>query len=278
MKSLFFALLLTLSLQAATIGGVAATVKGEAITLYELKKEMQLLKLDASKALDSLIRKKLESQEIAERNIDVSSSEVFDDIKKSAERNNMSVSEFYEAVRNANGLSSSELKEKIREKLLSQKLYQAIAYTSLSEPDEGQIKEYFELHKADFAHPKSFLTVLYQAKEAAQLQEKIDNPMFYSPQIASGEQRLEYERLSPELAAMLERTPLNSFTQIVPDGAGNYMTFYLKEIEASTTTDLESNRAQIVNLLMGEKREQVLSDYFARLRHNADIAIIRTGE
>jgi len=99
--------------------------------------------------------------------------------------------------------------------------------------------------------------------------------MFYSPDIQTNEQILPYNRISPELASLLERTPLNNFTAIVPDGKGGYMSFYIKEIESAQEGGIESVKDQIVNLIMGNKREQVLGDYFARLRLNADIQIIR---
>ena len=144
MYKIFLTLLLALSLNAEIVGGVAIVVKGQAITLYDIKKEMQLSKIDAKRASDVLIRKALEKSETKERKITVSSGEVYDDIKKSADRNRMSVNDFYEAVRNSNGMSSSDLKEKIKSKLLSQKLYGAIVYSSMSEPSQEDIEAYLE--------------------------------------------------------------------------------------------------------------------------------------
>ena len=99
--------------------------------------------------------------------------------------------------------------------------------------------------------------------------------MFYSPEITSNEQALPYDRISPELASMLEKTALNTFTAVVPDGKGGYMSFYIKEIESAKETGLESVRNQIMNMIAAEQREQVLGDYFERLRYNADIKMIR---
>ncbi len=265
-----------MTLHAELVDGVAIVVKGKAITLYDIKKEMEISKIDEQKASDVLIRKKLEEVETIERKISVSSGEVYDDIKKTAERNNMNVSDFYEAARNANGISSTELKVKIKEKLLSQKLYSAIAYSSVSQPSDDEIKEYYELHKDNFSHPSAFDVVIYQAKESARLQEKIDNPMFYSPDIVANEQTLPYDRISPELAGLLSRTAKNSFTAAVPDGKGGYMSFYVKKIHSVAENTISDVRNQIVNMIMSDAREQVLSDYFARLRHNADINILRT--
>lgn len=275
MYKIFLILGLSALLNAEVYDGVAIVVKDRAITLYELKKEMETSKVDAGKASDTLIRKRLEEVETQERKITVNSSEVYDDIKKTAARNNLNISEFYEAVRESSGLNSTELKEKIKHKLLSQKLYSAIAYSSVSQPSEEEVLEYYEMHKDNYKHPSSFTVVIYQAKEKSRIDEKINNPMFYSPDIQTNEQVLPYDRISPELASLLSRTALNSFTSAIPDGKGGYMSFYIKEIESAKEGGVESVKNQIINSIMAEQREQVLGDYFARLRHNADINIIR---
>jgi len=278
MKNIILTILLTFTLNAQLVDAVALIVKGSAITLYDIKKEIKNSKVKESQAIDILVRKKLEELEIKERNIKVASGEVYDDIKKTADRNNMSINDFYEAVRDANGMNSTELKAQIKQKLLSQKLYSAIAYSSVSQPDEDDITEYYELHKNDFAHPSSFDVVIYATKSKSRLQEKIDNPMFYSPDIQTNEQKLPYDRISPELAGLLEKTAPNTFTSVVPDGKGGYMSFYVKSIESAKESGIDSVRSQIVNLIMGSKREQVLGEYFTRLKLNADIQTIRTLE
>jgi len=275
MYKIFLTLILVASLNAEIVNGVAIVVKGKAITLYDIKKEMQLSRVAEKEASDILIRKKLEEIETDERKISVSSSEVYDDIKKTAARNNLNISEFYEAVRKSSGLSSSDLKVKIREKLLSQKLYSAIAYSSVSQPSESEIKEYFELHKEEFSHPKAFSVIINSSQDKTRLQEKINNPMFYAPDIQINEQVLAYDKISPELANLLARSSKNSFTPIVPDGQGKFMSFYLKEIHETQSNSLEDVRNQIVNMIMAETREQVLSNYFARLKDNAEIKILR---
>jgi len=275
MYKILLTLMFTTLLSAEVYDGVAIVVKDRAITLYEIKKEMEASKIDADKASDVLIRKRLEEVETEERKITVNSSEVYDDIKKTAARNNLNISEFYEAVRESSGMSSTELKEKIKHKLLSQKLYSAIAYSSVSQPSEEEVLEYYEMHKENYKHPSAFTVIIYQAKDKSRIEEKINNPMFYSPDIQTNEQVLPYERISPELASLLSRTALNSFTAVIPDGKNGYMSFYIKEIESAKEGGVESVKNQIVNSIMAEQREQVLGDYFARLRHNAAINIIR---
>jgi parvulin-like peptidyl-prolyl isomerase len=278
MYKILVTLCLVTLLNAEVYDGVAIVVKDKAITLLDLEQEMKLSKVSSKKAADILIRQKLEEVEIDERHIKVDSAEVYDDIKKMASRNKMNISDFYDAVRESNGLTSSELKQKVRQKLLSQKLYQAIAYTSMSEPSDEEIKEYYELHKSNYQHPSSFTVIIYDSKDRNALQTKVDNPMFYSPDILTNEQVLPYDRISPELAALLEKTALHSFTKVIPNGKGGFMSFYIKSVASAKEGGLESVRRSIINTIMAQKREQILSDYFARLRHNAEINVIREVE
>jgi hypothetical protein len=275
MYKIFFSLLIATFLQAEVYDGVAVVIQDKIITLYDIKQEMKQDKLSVKQATDLLIRQKLEAIELQKRKITVGSSEVYEDIKQLAQRNHLSVGEFYDAVRETNGLTSTQLKEKIKQKLLSQKLYNAIAMSSLSEPSEEEIKEYYELHKNDLQHPIAFNVIIYDARDKRVLQTKASNPMFYSPQIRSNEQTLPYNRISPELASLLEKTKPYHFTPVVPNGKGGFMTFYLKNVQTAKNLPLEDVRNEIINTLMAKKREAVLSDYFARLKDNTDINIIR---
>ncbi len=275
MYKLLLVLFFSSAVFAELIDGVAITVKGSPITLYEIKEQMNIANISADEAKNILIRQKLEELEIKERKIEVSSSEVYEDIKETASRNNMSVGEFYEAVRESNGLTSSELKDKIKQKLLSQKLYSEIAYSSISKPSESELKEYYDLHIDEFIHPSSFDVVVYIASSAQRLKEKIDNPMFNSPDIQTDEQHIDYTKVAPELASLLAKTPLNTFTQIVPNGQGGYMSFYIKDVGDVKEANFESVKNQIASTIMGEQRESVLGEFFERMKLNADIKTIR---
>lgn len=278
MYKIFLSLVCVASLSAEVVGGVAIIVKGEPITMLEIKKEMQASKTNVNMASDILIRKKLEQAEISERRLEVSSEDVYTDIKKTAARNNLSVSEFYEAIRSSNGLSSEEVKESVKHRLLSQNLYSSIAYAQMEQPSDSEIEEYYKLHKESFVHPSSFTVVIYEAVDKALLEQKKVSPMFYSPDIKSSEEDLPYGKIPPELASLLERTAQNHFTPVIANAKGSFVTFYIKEVLYEKDGNLESVKEQIANAIMAEKREQVLSDYFARLRVGADIVILRLPE
>lgn len=266
---------IVVSLYSQVVSGVAVVVKGQAITMYDIQKEMKQSRIDANSAVNLLIRKKLEYVEIQARNINVSDSDIYDEIKKTASKNNLSVSQFYKAVRDSRDLSSSELQEKIKQRLLSQKLYSSITYSHISPPTEDNMKEYFELHKQEFKHPSSFDVIIYHSNNQERLQEKINNPMLYAPDIKTNEQVLPYDKINPELANLLQNTPLNTFTKVAPNENGEFISFYLKDIQNDKETTFESVKNQIINAMMDSKREQTLSDYFARLQESANITILR---
>jgi peptidyl-prolyl cis-trans isomerase SurA len=267
-----------IALSANMVAGVAIVVKDEAITLHDIQKEMRVSNVSKEMAINTLVRQKLEEAEIKTRKIDVSNTEVYDDIKQTAQRNNMSVGQLYEAALNANGISSNELKIKVKQKLLAQKLYNSIAYAQASRPTEGELKEYYDLNKESFSHPSSFTTVIYQTTDQYALTKKIENPMFYAPQIQTQEQELQYNRISPELANLLQKTAVNTFTPIIPDGKGGHMSFYVKAIKGVEDLGFEKMRGQIENEILSKNREQVLGDYFARLKENAEINVLRSVE
>ena len=250
-------------------------VKDQPITLYEITKAMEENNIPQEQAVELLERKKLEEIEIKERHISASKQEIFEDIQRMAEQNKMSVIELYQAIQSSQGLSERKLKEKIKEKILNQKLYNAIAFSHLEQPNDEEIEEYYQLHQKEFQKPSSYSVLIYQCPDKNLLQEKIDNPMFYSPEVTSEERTLEAAKMNPRLAELLDKTPLSSFTQVIPSPDGGFMSFYLKEKGASGTLDLEAIRPQISSALMGQKRETILKDYFDRQRLNADIKVIR---
>lgn len=259
---------------AGMVDGVAILVKQEPITLSDIRDAMQKDGKDLQTTADSLIRTRLEAQEAKERKISVTKEEVHEELEKMAEQNNLSVAKFFDAMQSARGLSSSDLRSKVKKKLLNKKLYSAIAFSHMEPPSPEEEEEYYEMHMSEFSHPEYFKLTAYRSADKGRLQEKINNPMFYSPEVNSEEMMLYFDKINPKLAQILNETPLHSFTPILPDREGS-LSFYINEKSEPITNSLENVRAEISNTMMGERRGQVLNDYFARLRLNADIQIIR---
>ncbi|SFV75892.1 hypothetical protein MNB_SM-3-822 [hydrothermal vent metagenome] len=274
-KKILIGFLFVVSANATIFDGVAIVVEDKPITTYDIKKLMQVSGFNEKKASEILIRQALEQKEMKKRSISVDESEVYEAVRNIALRNNMSVETFYSAIETGQGISRETFKQKIKEQLLHQKLFQAIASSAIQEPSKEELKEYYELHKKRFEHPKSFDVIIYRATNRVQLFQKMQNPMLYLPQIQMKEQVLSYEKIAPELLNILEKTPQNSFTPILPDGRNGYMSFYIKEKKTDQKTTFADVEDEVKNVFLTHKREAVLSDYFARLKNNADIKFIR---
>ena len=262
-------------LHAKMIDAVAVRVGDDVITLHDITDEMRTSHVSKKQAIDILIRKKLEEAEIKKRGISVGVDEVYDEIRRLAASNHMSISQFYDVVRESNGLNSTQLKEKIKERLLSQKLYQSIAMSKMKEPSDSELQEYFKLHKNELTHPLFFDVVIYSAPTSDLLEKKLENPMFYSALISKKDQRIPYDKLSPPLAKLLNATKEGAFTQIIPNGKNGYMSFYLQKRGPQEEVKFDDVKPYIVNAVMNQKRAEILDDYFAKLKDSMDVKVLR---
>lgn len=275
MRPLLLSTLLASFLWSAPIGGVAVLVKNTPITLYEVQQEMKQSNTSAQQSADTLIRKKLEQLEAVEKKITVSSAEIQEEVERMAKQNNLSMEQFYNAMQTVRGLSEKELKAKVEESIKGQKLYNAIAFSKMAQPTPGEEAEYYQLHLDDFSRPESFSVTVYTAASQEALQAKIADPMRNIEGIGSKDETISYSAINPQLAQILNKVPQGNFSAILPNGQNGFMSFYIREKNNVVTENLESSRPAIANAIMGEKRNQVLNDYFTRLRLSADIKVVR---
>ncbi len=275
MRSLTLSALLATFLWSAPIGGVAVMVKNTPITLLEITQEMKQSGTNATQSADTLIRKKLEQLEAVDKKITVSSTEVNEELTRMAAQNNLSVDQFVNAMQTVRGLSEKDLKAKIEESIKGQKLYSSIAFSKMSQPSVEEENEYYQLHLDEFSRPESFNVTVYFASSQESLAEKISDPMRNVDNIQSKEENLPYKNINPQLAQILNKIPNGSFGPILPDGKNGFMSFYMRDKQNVVTESINAVRPQITNMIMGDKRNQVLNDYFTRLRLSADIKVIR---
>lgn len=275
MRSLILSSLLFTFALSAPIGGVAVLVKNSPITLYEVTQEMKLSGTDATKSADALIRKKLEQLEAQEKKIVVTASEVKEEMERMAKQNNLTIEQFLDAMKTARGIDESALKAKIEESIRGQKLYSSIAMSKMAQPTPAEEAEYYQLHLDEFSHPDSYDVTIYVANSAQTLQAKIEDPMRDVPNISTKDEKIPAKNINPQLAQILNKIEVGKFGPVLPNGKESFMSFYMKDKENLVTENLDTVRPQIANMIMGEKRNQVLNDYFTRLRLSADIKVIR---
>lgn len=275
MRSFTLSALLATFLWSAPIGGVAVLVKNSPITLYEVQQEMKQSGTGANQSADTLIRKKLEQLEASEKKITVSSTEINEELARMAAQNNLSNEQFLNAMQSVRGLSEKELRGKIEESIKGQKLYSAIAFSKMSQPSAEEENEYYQLHLDDFSRPESFEVTTYVSPSQEALAAKIADPMRHIESIGSKDETIPFAKINPQLAQVLNKIPNGSFGPILPNGKNGFMSFYMRDKVNVVTENVDSVRPQIDNMIMGEKRNQVLNDYFTRLRLSADIKVLR---
>lgn len=275
MRSLTLSVVLSTFLWGAPIGGVAVLVKNTPITLHEIQLEMKQSGTTANQSADTLIRKKLEQLEANEKKITVSSSEINDEISRMAAQNNLSMEQFLNAMQTVRGLSEKDLKARVEETIKGQKLYSAIAFSKMAPPSAEEENEYYQLHLDEFSRPESFEVTVYQSSSKEALAAQIADPMRHIEGIQLKEESLPFGKINPQLAQILNKIPEGSFGPILPNGQNGFMSFYIRDKVNVITENIESLRPQIANAILGEKRNQVLNDYFTRLRLSADIKIVR---
>jgi len=275
MRSLLLASLLLTSLWSAPIGGVAVLVKDSPITLYEVQQEMKQSGMTAEQSVDTLIRKKLEQLEATEKKITVSPTEVQEELERMAKQNNLSLEKFLEAMQNTRGISQSDLTTKVQESVQSQKLYSTIAFSKMAQPSPSEEAEYYQLHLDEFSHPERYDVTTYISSSHDALQAKIEDPMRNIESVNAKDDNIPGASINPQLAQILNKIEVGKFGPILPNGQNSFMSFYMKDKPNLITENLDTVRPQIDTMIMGEKRNQVLNDYFTRLRLSADIKVLR---
>jgi hypothetical protein len=186
--------------------------------------------------------------------------------------------QFLNAMQTVRGLSEKDLKAKVEETIKGQKLYSAIAFSKMAQPSAEEEAEYYHLHLDDFSRPESFDVTTYISTSQEALAAKIADPMRHVEAIQTKEENIPFGKINPQLAQILNKIPEGNFGPILPNGKNGFMSFYMRDKQNVITENLDSVRPQIANAIMGEKRNQVLNDYFTRLRLSADIKVLRLPE
>ncbi len=275
MRPLILSSLLATFLWSAPVGGVSILVKNSPITLYEIEQEMKQSGTNAQQSADTLIRKKLETLEAQEKKITVTPAEIQEELERMAAQNKLSMEQFLNAMQTVRGIDEKELRSKVEESLKGQKLYSAIAFSKMAPPSPEEEAEYYQLHLDDFSRPESFEVTTYTSSSQEALAAQIADPMRQIENIQTKEENIPYGAVHPQLAQILNKIAEGHFGPILPNGKNGFMSFYMRDKLNVVTENLDSIRPEITNAIVSEKRNQVLNDYFTRLRLNADIKVLR---
>lgn len=273
-RRVLFTLLASFTISNANmINGIALSVNEEPITTADIAYTMQTKGLKKADAVSLLIDEILFTQELEKQNVTVDVFEVNDYIEKIAKQNGMDIYTFKSVLRQQNQ-NLEDFEEKTKQDLLKRKLANKLVRGNIAVATEDDLKIYYENNQNMFTAAKSVEVDQYSSKNKQSLQMFMQNPMANVNDVAKAAFVLENEKLNSQLRYLLNETKENNFTPIFAT-TGQYVMFYVKKKNGVTVVNLEDVKEKIFNILMNEREQKFLKDYFEKLKLTADIKVIR---
>lgn len=260
-------------LNAGTLDGIALKVNGNVITMYEIVKLSEEKKISRQEAVELLIEKRLQDAELAKQDIAVDDFEADKRIEQIAASNNMSLSQFKDALAKR-GIDFGAYKNEVKSKMAKERLYQKITYKKYAPVDEKDLRLYFENNKKDFSMPAKIDVIQYSSKDQAALLSMIKSPLVASKNISKEELTIDTKKLDSGLAYVLKNTKDGSFTSIMPT-KDQFVTLYVKDKKDFEIPEFESVRNEVMNKMAAAKEEDAIREYFEKLKASAKIKVLR---
>lgn len=272
-KSLFLVLLFKLSLVAGLVDGVSIVVNNTPITLYEIKKYSVNFKVPIKKAVEALIREKLEDNLIKKYDLSVSDTEITDEMEKISSRANMSIVDF-ENYLEKKGVDIDTYKKDLKKRILKRKLYKKIVSGKIKRADEQELKEYYQKHINIYSIPQMIQVTEYDSKDKELLKKLIQNPMLNISGITRKEKVLKSKNLNPKLLYILQQAKEGSFTPVLTLKDG-FISFYVKRKINVKPIPFEKVKNAIFAEIMNKREKDIIKSYFDKLVSEANIKVLR---
>ncbi|MDL0088988.1 peptidylprolyl isomerase [Campylobacter gastrosuis] len=273
-KAIFASLICSFALASQMVNGIVAVVENEPITLFEINKVKEQLKISDQKAFDLLIKDRLEQAQIKNLAISTTAFEINQKIEQIAKQNGLTMSQFRDEIELKQGIKFSDFKKDIERSILQEKLYKNIFSEIGKNLNEDNARSFFEANKGDFSIFKSIDVTLFKANNENLAKAQIRAGAKAISGVRAENLHFEYANINPRIAGILAATPVGSFTQILksPD---SFDTFYVRAKTGSQVPNFEDVKEQIFSLLYSMEQEKTAADYFEKLRAKAKIKMIR---
>lgn len=272
-KSFFCSIALACALHAGVVDGVALTVNGKVITMYEIVKLAEAKKVDKEAAIEALIEQRLEEAELSKQNIQIDDFDVDRKIEQIAASNKMTLLQFKEALE-GRLVNYADYKKDIKNKMARERLYQKITYQKFSPLDDRDLKLFFENNKNEFSTPSKIDAIQYSSADKNAIARAMASVMSEEPGVKKEEIAIDTKSLDPSLVYILKNTKDGSFTQILPV-KDQFVSFYVKDKKEFEVPSFENVKSEVIEKMSAKKEEEAIKDYFEKLKASAKVKIIR---
>ncbi len=272
MRLLLVLILGFITLDARMIGGVAITVDGEPITTNELKRA-QNSGLTREQAVDLLVQQRLEEKAMKEAGIFANDLDIDQAIKSIAKQNGLPVKKFKQELKKS-GLNYQEYRAKLANKIMKDRLYQKLSAGKIQKPTEEELKKFYEKNKKKFKLPGLIESVQYSSKNPKALEMILRAPLMKQNGVATKELKIDPTKIDPKLLQLFYKTPESKFTPIIKMANG-FVMFYISKKNKTQIVPFKKVKNQILNMMLQERQNNVLVDYFEKKKAEAYIKVVR---
>jgi hypothetical protein len=238
-----------------------------------------------SSVLDQLAIIKNLDKEVKERKITVTKDEIESTLSNI--ENSFPTRELFLQQMQAAGMDERKLRSSIEEQILRQKVFEEV--TASASTDEQEKRTFYDTMKNfAFQRPEGFnVNVAHFATEesAAAARKSISGGQAWNTVMeAASADVLDYSPYeSPILAPLdqltgplesLKDQPINKVTDVVKLADGDFLLALKRSKEAARTSSYDEVSADIEQMVLGQKRQGLQTNFLQELRNKADVQIV----
>jgi len=265
--------ILAITAHAGLVNAISVTVNDEPITLYEIHKLSNVQSVSLKDALEQLVQERLEESQIKLLGIRADAFDVQSRIESVAAQNGISVMELRNLIE-SKGMAWDEYNAQIEKTIKQEKLYSRIFASSIEPFDTAQVRAYYDANLDEFKRANRIVVTRYDGPNEESLKRIRAAPMSLVSGVSTTREVLSAKDQNQRVQYYLDQTPVGAFTPIIQGQSG--ATMYLVELKDKMET-LPFDRVQnaIAKHLEDERREEIIRNYFEKLKARADIVVLR---
>lgn len=273
MKKIIGFLLFVDLLFGGIVDGVAISVNGEPITLYEIDDLKVKNNMSKSEAADKLIGDILYGVELKKNNIAADMFETQNYIESLAKAQNLTILDFKEKLKQS-GQNYEMFVAQIKKQIEYEKFVAKMVRPNIKIATEDDLKLYYENNSKKFQTASSFDVIQYSSKDQNTLVAFLKNPLVKLENIQKLPLLIDANSLNPQIKAVLNETSESSFTQVFPTNDG-FIALYINKKNDFKKIEFENAKNQIFELIMKQREDSYIKEFFNKMRLSAKIEVIR---
>ncbi len=258
---------------AGLVDAVALTVNNDAITLYDIEAKSVQTKGDKNAAVGILVDELLYEQELKKHNISVSLFDLNEYLERIAASNGLDLYAF-KAIIKQKYEDYSVFEEETKKRILQEKLVQKLVRGNIKVATQEDLEIYYDNNKSQFVSASKFDVTQFASKNRTSLNQIMQNPQAKLADVDRQNLVLEQNAINGQIKYLLNSTNTKAFTPIFTANQ-HYVTLLINKKEGEVVESFETAKEKIFNIVMGQREQKFLKEYFEKLKIKADIKVIR---